>query len=380
MRKYYTILLIGFILLGCTSKPKKPELTQNTEQKSAFTIDYAEGFTIEYHQNYKVITLNTPWPGATNKYTYLLKEKDVLLDNEADFDAVIQIPITSIVVTSTTHIPSLEMLEEENKLIGFPNTDYVSSEKTRVLIDNGKIKEIGKNEALNTELLIDMNPDVIVGFAVEGSNKALNTLSKTGIPIVYNADWTETSPLGKAEWIKFFGAFFNKDQKAQTLFNNIAKQYNDVKKIAVSATSKPTVLSGAMYKDIWYLPQGNSWAAQFIKDANAKYLWEDSEGTGSLSLPLEAVLDKGQEANYWIGPGQFSKNEDLINAHEVYGEFSAYKTKSIYTFTTKRGPTGGYLYYELAPNRPDIVLKDIVKILHPELLPNHTLFFFSPLQ
>ena len=139
-------------------------------------------------------------------------------------------------------------------------------------------------------------------------------------------------------------------------------------------------MSGAMYKDIWYLPYGNSWAAQFIKDANGNYLWSDSKGSGSLVLNLENVLDKGKNADIWIGPGYFSKMKQLEDAHPLYSQFDSFKNGQIYSFANKKGETGGVLYYELAPNRPDIVLKDLIKILHPDLLPDHQLYFFGKLK
>lgn len=239
---------------------------------------------------------------------------------------------------------------------------------------------MGKNEDLNTEILIDLAPDAVVTFAVEGANKTIPTIEKSGIPVLYNGDWTETHPLGKAEWLKFFGVLFNKEQEANLLFDTIVSQYNEAKYLASLTSQKPTVLSGAMFKDVWYLPQGNSWAAQFIKDAHATYLWEDTEGTGSLSLNLESVLVKGQHADFWIGPSQFFSYEQMIKAHSVYQEFDAFKQKKVYTFTSKKGATGGVIYYELAPNRPDWVLQDLIKILHPELMPDYQFHFFEPLQ
>jgi iron complex transport system substrate-binding protein len=284
------------------------------------------------------------------------------------------------VVTSTTHIPSLEMLKVDESLIGFPNLDYISSEKTRNRINEGFIKELGKNEDINTESLIDLSPDAVIGFAVDGNNKTFNTVKNTGIPVIYNGDWTETTPLGKAEWIKFFAAFYNKEELANQLFSEIETEYVKAKKLALKASSTPTVLSGAMYKDIWYLPQGKSWAAQFINDANGDYLWKDSEGTGSHSLNLESVLEKGEHAQIWIGPSYYTSLSQLKEAHSVYQQFDAFKNNQVYSFTNKIGETGGLLYYELAPNRPDIVLKDMIKILHPELLPKHNLFFFDLLN
>jgi iron complex transport system substrate-binding protein len=283
-------------------------------------------------------------------------------------------------VTSTTHIPSLEMLGVSSTLTGFPNLNYISSKATRKRIEDGQIVELGKNENMNTEVLIDLSPDLVVGFGVDGNNSALNTIEKTGIPVVYNADWTETSPLGKAEWIKFFGAFFNKEKVADSIFNSIEEQYNLAKQSASNATKKPTVMSGAMYRDVWYLPQGESWAAKLIDDANGDYIWHNTRGTGSISLNLETVFDRGQIADFWIGPGQFTSLKQMTQAHSVYTKFDAFKNKKIFSFTNKKGATGGVLYYELAPNRPDIVLKDIIKILHPKLLPNHELYFFSHLE
>lgn len=375
MQKLYFFIGILILISSCKDIQKSPSVVNSNEVRHQ--IKYAKSFNINYFNNYKTIQLTNPWPGSDEVFTYALIEKGKSLPDTSSFDAVIEIPVEKIVVTSTTHIPSLEMLGETDALVGFPNLDFISSEKTRERIEKGAVKELGKNEDLNTEILIDLAPDLVVGFAVDGNNSTLSTVKKTGIPVVYNSDWTETTPLGKAEWIKFFGALFNKEKEAEKIFNEIESQYNSVREIASKAKKRPTVLSGAMYKDIWYLPQGNSWAAQFIDDANGDYLWGKTEGTGSLSLNLEAVLDKGRKADVWVGPGQFTSVEQMKDAHTVYSEFDAFKNGKIYSFTEKKGSTGGVLYFELAPNRPDIVLKDIVKILHPELLPKHQLYFFS---
>lgn len=376
MLKFNFLLVFLIFLQSCKNDQKRIEVSVSLPTK----ITYARGFEIHNFSTHKVLNIFNPWPGADKSYTYLLKKQNFTMDGEEKFDGVIQLPIQNIVVTSTTHIPSLEMLGVENSLVGFPNLNYISSETTRKRIDNGTVKELGKNEDINTEVLIELSPDVVITFAVEGGNKSVSTIQKTGIPVIYNSDWTETHPLGKAEWIKFFGALFNKEKEADSVFAEIEYNYNSAKEIAAKATTQPSVLSGAMYKDIWYLPQGDSWAARFIADANGNYLWNESEGTGSLSLNLESVLDKGKEAQLWIGPGQFTSLDQMNEAHSVYSEFQAFQDKKVYSFTTIKGATGGVLYYELAPNRPDIVLKDIIKILHPQLLPEHDLYFFSLIE
>jgi len=378
MQKLCLFICFPFLLTSCKEIQKSPSIVSKPEQ--IIKIKYAKGFEINIFDTYKTITLKNPWPGSEAVFTYALVNKGTLLPFSENYNAVVEIPVSTIVVTSTTHIPSLEMLGVSEALVGFPNLNYISSEATRKKIDEGKVIELGKNEDINTEVLIDLSPDVVIGFAVDGNNTTFSTIQKTGIPIIYNADWTETSPLGKAEWIKFFGVLFNKEKEADSIFNEIETQYNLAKKNASEAVEKPTVLSGAMYKDVWYLPQGNSWGAQFIADAHGDYLWKETEGTGSLALNLESVLEKGQKAKYWIGPGQFTNQQQMKDTHSVYAEFDAYKEGSVFNFTNKKGATGGVLYYELAPNRPDIVLKDIIKILHPELLPNYELYFFSKLE
>jgi iron complex transport system substrate-binding protein len=229
-------------------------------------------------------------------------------------------------------------------------------------------------------MVLEMQPDAIVGFAMDSNNATYELLQKSGIPILFNGDWTEQTPLGKAEWIKFFGVLLNKQKKAEQLFNEIETDYKKVKELAEQASKKPTVLSGALYKDIWYLPAGESWAAQFITDATDHYLWSDTKGTGSLSLSLESVLEKGQEAEFWISPSQFKGYEEMSTSNTHYKEFLAFKNQNILTFSTTTGPTGGLLFYELGPQRPDMILKDLVRIFHPELLPEYVPYFFKPLK
>lgn len=378
MQKILFIALLFLFFISC--KKQKDDKILTNHSKYSTSINYAKGFDIAYRDGYKVITVKNIWPGSEKEFRYALIKKGHLLEMPESFDEIITIPINEIVVTSTTHIPSLEMLEVDTTLVGFPSLDYISSQKTRKRINQGFIKELGKNEDLNTESLLDLNPDVIVGFAIDNHDKTLKTIKKTGIPLVYNGDWTESSPLAKAEWIKFFAAFYDKDTLANRLFSNIENEYLNAKKIAFNAKSKPTVLSGAMYKDIWYLPQGKSWAAQFIADANGDYLWKETKGIGSHSLSLESVLEKAEHAEIWIGPSYYTNLVQLKKAHAVYQYFDSFKNKKVYSFTNKVGETGGLIYFELAPNRPDIVLKDIIKILHPELLPNHKFYFFDQLK
>ncbi len=374
---YVTVLLF---LVSCKTEVKNTIDTTVSQPDTSTTVRYANGFKIDIFGDYKVVTVTKAWQDSDKHFKYALTEDKKNLPDSAAFDAVIILPIKKIVVTSTTHIPSLEMLGVDSTLIGFPNLNYISSNKTRKRIKKGTIRELGKNEDLNTEILIDLQPDVVVSFGVSGKNKTLDIIKNTGIPVVYNADWLETSPLGKAEWIKFFGALYDKEKEADSIFNMIENRYNKAKELALKSTNSPSVLSGSLYKDVWYAPAGKSWAAQFINDANGNYIWKKSNGTGSIQLSIESVLDKAQNAEFWIGPGYAKNLQQMKEAHPVYTQFEAYKNKKVFGFTNKTGETGGVLYFELGPNRPDLILKDLIKILHPELLPHYNLTFFNTFE
>lgn len=377
MRHFFKISLFILAISGCKKERISPSLTTALKETP---VVHANGFKIFYADEYKKIEVTSPWPGSTEVFTYILINREAKKPENIKYDAIIEIPVQKLVVTSTSHIPALELLGVENTLAGFPGSQYISSKKTRRNIDFGKVKELGINESINTEVLLELQPDLVVGFSINSQNKTYETIKNSGIPVVYNGDWVEETPLGKAEWIKFFAPFFNKEKKADSIFSVIEKEYAEAKIIAKKATYKPTVLSGAMYKDIWYLPAGESWVARFFNDANADYLWKDTKGTGSLSLSFESVFEKAQNADFWIGTSQFTSYEELDNTTLHYREFKAYDDKKLYTFSLTKGETGGLLYYELSPSRPDIVLKDIIHIIHPRLLPDHELFFFKPLK
>ena len=371
---------VFFFLLLLLFVQCKKENQQEIKSGIKNEITHAKGLEIYKYEGYSILKITKPWPESTENFTYVLQEKNGIIPDSLKQFTIIPIPLKSIVVTSTTHIPALEMLGVENSLVGFPNTDYISSEKTRKLIESGKVREVGTNETLNTEVIIDMDPNLIVSFGLNNNNPTIENLQKSGLKVIYNGDWTEQSPLGKAEWIKFFGALYGLDAKANSIFSEIEKKYTATLALAKKAMTKPAVLSGAMYQDQWYVPQGESWAALFMKDAQSNYLWADSKGTGSLSLPFETVLDKAQNADYWIAPGDFSSLKEMNESNPHYMEFTAFKNKKVYSYSAKKGAKGGILYFELSPTRPDWVLKDLIKILHPELLPDHELFFFQKLD
>ncbi|MFD0962897.1 ABC transporter substrate-binding protein [Pseudofulvibacter geojedonensis] len=372
-----SIILLFIVFISCKKEVSTPEITSNKTHK--IELEYATSFEVEKSEDFTKINLKTPWPEADKSFTYLLVDKEKQVPKNIDYDVLVRTPVDKIVVTSTTHIPSLESLDVLDKLVGFPSTNFISSEAARKKIDAGEIKELGKNESINTEVLLNLQPDIVVGFAINGNNKTFNTIQKVGIPVVYNAAWIEKHALGRAEWIKFFGYLFNKEKQANAIFKDIVTNYKNASKLAANATNKPTILGGSMFKDVWNVPYGNSWVAKFIDDANGDYLWKDTKGSGSIALNIESVIEKAQQADIWVTSGGASTKDELLARNQHYKQFKAFQDGNVY-LANKKGATGGLLFFELGPNRPDLILKDLIKIFHPELLPHHELYFYQKIQ
>ncbi|UYW00480.1 ABC transporter substrate-binding protein [Flavobacterium agricola] len=376
MKKIGLLFGVLFLFFSCQKQTEQQNLvTQVTNE-----IEYAKNFELYSYPNFQLLKITKPWQQANNAITYVLAKNQSLVPDSLKKQPFIQVPVQKTIATSTTHIPSYDMLQEVESLIGFPNLSYISSPKVRENIKAGKITDVGENESLNTELIIDLAPDLIIGYGMESSNKTLDQFQKIGIPTIYNADWTEQTPLGKAEWIKFFGALFDKNELAKSQFDSIALQYNDLKKLAQTANNKPQVFSGGLYQNIWYAPKGTSWGAIFLEDANADYIWKETQGDGSIAISIEQALLDAKNTPIWLNPSGFETLQDVAKNSQHNLQFDAAKSGEIYTIANKKGETGGVIYYELGPNRPDLVLKDLIKILHPELLPDYELYFYEKLK
>ncbi|HUH25094.1 MAG TPA: ABC transporter substrate-binding protein [Flavobacterium sp.] len=375
MKLASSILLLFVCLFSSCKKSENNKATIKNNE-----IAFADGLEIYKYQDFTVMKITKPWPEATKTFTYVCaNSKEHIPDSLAQY-TFIQTPVQNLVVTSTTHISSIVTLNEHNRLIGFPHLEFISSPVVRTMIQEKKIQELSDQESLNFEKTVDLHPKLIVGLSMDSETSKFNQFEKAGIPVLYNADWVEKNPLGKAEWIKFFGVLFDKQEEANTFFQKIVSEYQHVKSLVASVDKKPTVLSGSIFQDVWYAPQGESWMATFIKDAQGNYLWKDSKGTGSLSLSLEAVLEKGISAEIWIGPGQFTSYQEMEAANKHYSQFKAFQNQKIYSYSLKKGATGGVVFYEDAPNRPDLVLKDLIHLLHPHILPNYQPTFILPIN
>ena len=341
----------------------------------ALTIRYARGFSISKLGSARLIEITYPYKGATSGYKYLLVKKGTVPPKHNDDVKVIFTPLERIVCTSTTHIPLLDYLNISEKLVGFPTTDYISSEKTRKLVDEGKVEELGAEKGMNIEKLAVLKPEAVMSYTMTADLGQLKKVQELGIPVILNAEYLEEHPLGRAEWIKFMAMFFDKEKEADIVFSMIEKNYLETRKLATSVTKKPTVLSGVIYGDAWFMPGGQNYAAKLINDAGAAYLWSSDSTKGFLQLSFESVFEKAHAADLWIGVASFATLDEIKNADERYMKFNPYQIKQVYTYNARKGAKGGSEFLELGYLRPDIILKDLVKIAHPELLPDYQLYF-----
>jgi iron complex transport system substrate-binding protein len=373
------ILALLFIISPCGCREKQKE-NVSIEMPAQMQLKYAQGFRISNSGKSKLVEVLYPFQGATSGYQYLLVPKNEAVPDHDESIRVIRIPLASIVCTSTTHIPLLDYLGETDKLVGFPTTDYISSEKMRKRIDPGQIKELGVDKGLNMELLAVLKPDMVMGYTMSSDYGQFKKIEELNVPVVLNAEYLEKHPLGRAEWIKFVAAFFNKEKMADSVFNVIEHEYLTAQALVDTVAEKPSVLSGVVYGDAWFLPGGQNYASRLFKDAGCNYLWADDPSNGYLQLTFESVYQKAKDADLWIGVATFKSLKEIEDNDHRYAKFKPFKTKQVFTYDARKGAKGGSEFLELGYLRPDIILNDLIKIGHPELLPNYTLYFHKKLE
>jgi iron complex transport system substrate-binding protein len=352
-RKFWII----FIVSGCVDFEETEDLEITNE------ISYASKFYFEKSDTSKYLVISEPWPGATLKKKYKLDK-----------------PLSRVVCTSTSHLPFIELLGMEETVVGFPNIDYVSSEVFRKRAEDDLLKDLGADGNINLEMLLSLNPDAVIAFDMGGEANSLDKIESSGIPVIYNSDFLEKTPLGRAEWIKFFGALFNKQSMADSIFRFIEAEYKELSEIGENFSEKPSVISGVVYGDTWFLPGGQNWSSVFFENAGAKYLYNQDTTTGWLELSFESVFEMGYKADYWIGTSSLNSKSDMLGQDGRYGSFEAFKNDRVYNYSKRIGPNGGYDFFESGYSRPDLILGDLIKILHPKSLPGYETIYFQKLK
>jgi iron complex transport system substrate-binding protein len=371
MKSALLLSALLFLLTACSQPDRGNE---NHEEWKSIALKYATGFTLEQSDHAYRVKLSQPYKGAKQGLTYIF-HRGIESKNNTSVDAQAKIPIKTIVCTSTTHIPLLDYLEKSDALVGFPTLDYISSDTMRKRINSGKVSELGIDEALNLEKLIDLRPDLVMGYSLSGDLGQFTLVEETGIPVILNAEYLETHPLGRAEWIKLAGILFDELDLADSVFDLIEEEYLKAGSLMSQVDQKPSALSGVVYGDSWYLPGGKNYASTLLNNAGYDFFWKSDTTSAFLPLSFETVFDQAHNSDYWIGVASYRTLVEIAEGDQRYTSFQAYKTGNVYSYNKRIGEKGGSEFLELGYLRPDLILKDLIKIAHPELLPRHELYF-----
>ena len=347
------------------------------------SVDYAQGFEVEYFNNYKVVSVLTPWQNAEETFQYVLVQCGTPAPEEYTEAQIIEVPVKSFVSMSTSFLPHLDQQGVLDSLVGMDSYLYTNNPNVIEKIDAGEIAEVGGGGSgeMNVELLIDLDADLIMmqQFSVDGSG-AREVLEQAGLTVVLNGDFVDTSPLGLAEWGKYISLFFNTEAEAQSYFDGVVSRYQELVELAATAETQPTVLANTPYEDTWFMPGGKSYVAQLLKDAGADYFWADDESVGSLFLDFETVYDVAADADFWVNVNFFWADAAAALAEdERYGDFASFKNGNVYTYNARMNANGGTDYFEAGYANPDVLLADLIKIFHPDLLSDHELVYYKQL-
>ena len=368
-------MVLTWILISCNTNTQHNGITEIAFSKSV-PLAYAKNFKIWESAESVDVTVYT----GNDSIEYAFVQPGANYTDENQNKILVEVPVSRLVVTSTSHIPFLTMLDASNALVGFPNLDYISSAAIRNRIDMGQVKDVGAANGINHEMLIELNPELVITYISGPDRGELDQLEQSKIPYVINLDFLEESPLGRSEWIKFVGLLIGKYEMADSVFRNIERHYLELLQHKSDLARKPTVFSGVMYGDTWFVPGGKSFVAQFIEDAGGVYSWSDLNQSGSAELSFEAVLDRNTATEFWIGAGGYTTRQDILQADTRYSNFDAFTNDQVFNYHGRIGATGGFEYLELGGARPDLVLADFIKILNPKAIPEYELYFFKKLD
>ncbi len=374
-----TVILIP-LLSGCKGE-KEGNGNQIRSSGGTSGIKYSKNFSIEYKDGYKVVTVYTPDEKHSLVFRYILVPRGNKAPAGYEGAMVVNTPVKSVVSLSSLYIGFLDKLNLAVSIIAVDKFRYVISPDVQNLIKEGKITEAGESFSLNIEKIMQLNPELVLTFgtgnpAVDGNPM----LVKSGIHIASSTIHLESSPLARAEWIKFVAAFFDKDAEADSIFNGLALRYEKLASLTKNIASRPTVFTEALFGGMWYEPGGNSYMAKYLNDAGADYLWKDDPSSGSLKLTFEQVYARAHNADFWINVPFWKNLGDALKNDPRNADFKAYRNKNIYNYSLKMNDAGFFEYWENGIINCDLVLSDLIKIFHPRLLPGYKMTYYKKLE
>ena len=328
-----------------------------------------------------IVTVVDAWPGS-DPFRYAVVQPGAPALNNDDFSGVIEAPVRRVISLSSTLLPHIFDLGMIDTLVAVDNGDYIYNEEIHSRIEAGTIQEIGSAETLDIERVIALQPDIVLLSVIGDNDPTLRRLTAAGISTIVIADWRETTPLGRAEWLRLFGLIYGRRTTADTLFRERADRYRSVAaRVAdVPEEERPTVLLNAPWQGAWPVPRGESYVARLFADAGGTYLWNDMAGTGTRFLDFEVVLQRGVHADFWFNLNfGWRRRSDAVEYDSRLAAFDAYQRRRMFHYVARTRAWGANDFWESGAVRPDVVLADLAHILHPDLLPDHSLVYYTRL-
>lgn len=352
LKNHFWVLFAIVLLSGCSSRQAKTTKGQNE-------LRYASFLKMNEQGGETTVTVLDPWhEGKTLQKLLLVKQQSSRQSKEA------LRPLRRVVVFSTSHCQLLEYLHLQDRIVGVCDLQYILIPDIQQRVKSGKIVDCGNSMSPDIEKIIALRPDAIIISPYEG-NTALTQLSRLGIPIIQAADYMETSALGRAEWMRYYGRLFDCGQRADSLFHVVDSTYQGLRHYAARLPLGKSILTERMAGNVWYMPGGKSTIAALIHDANGRYAFSDDQHSGSLPLSLEQVITKAGQSDVWAlkynGPQPLTK-KGLLQECAGYSVLKAMKTGQIYVCNCSVVP-----YFEEVSWRPDWQLREFIQLLHPQV-------------
>lgn len=329
------------------------------------------------------VTVKEPWQnsGGRELVWYLIARDSVLPQGIAE-NQVIRVPLRRMVCMSTTHAAMMRALGADSLIVGISGSSLIYDSLLIERISSGGIKDVGFEGNLNRELVISLAPDVVMAYGVADPSSGSNArLAEAGVKVFYNADYLEQHPLTRCAWLRLFGLLTGKEEMADSIVGAVTESYRELAAMAAGAAGKkPGVLLGAPWEDVWYVSPGNTYIGRLIEDAGGRYIYSDMTGSNSVPVSVESVFRKASGAEIWINPGTADRLSDITDADHRMASLPLFSGGRIWNNRGRIRPDGGNDYWESAVVRPDLLLKDFISILHPELLPDHVPYYYIRLE
>jgi len=369
--------LISVVICGLVSCGGKTKKSDNAQTTDTLKLKYAEGFSIRYFRDYKEVIVYSPWVKGTEYARYYLVAD---LNVKTPSNGIrVKIPLQTLATTSVTHLEFLSLLGELKTITGVCSPAIIYNPTVLKRVGEGKIADLGDAFSINVEKTLQLSPGAVMMSGYNQNDPYAKRVSQAGIPVIFNNEWMETSLLARAEWIKFVGAFYNKEKLADSIFSNVDKRYNEIKSKAAAVKVKPNIMAGSNFRGTWYMPAGRSFMGRLFADAGARYYFATDTTSGSLPLNVETVLNNFAQTDVWLNCS-FSSISNLLKADSKHALFRPVVLKQVYNFNKRLLPSTANDFWESAVARPDLLLSDVIAILHPEILPGYQLVYAEKLK